>query len=53
MSVRVSSVFVLSYIGSGLAKGWSPVQGILPTVCKMHSSRLILMERIQIASYEK
>jgi hypothetical protein len=40
MSVRVSSVFVLSCVGSGLATGWSPVRGVLPTVC---SSRLILM----------
>jgi hypothetical protein len=26
------SVFVLSCVGSGLAMGWSPVQGVLPTV---------------------
>jgi hypothetical protein len=43
MSVRVSSVFVLSCVGSGLATGWSSVQGVLATVCKIHNSRLILM----------
>jgi hypothetical protein len=26
-----------------LRQGWSPVQGVLPTVYKIHSSRLILM----------
>jgi hypothetical protein len=29
MSVRVHSVFVLSSVGSGLATGWYPVQGVL------------------------
>jgi hypothetical protein len=38
MYVRVSSVFVLSCVRSGLATGWSPV----PTLYKIHSSRLIL-----------
>jgi hypothetical protein len=32
MSVYVYSVFVLSCVGSGLATGWSPVKGVLPTV---------------------
>jgi hypothetical protein len=32
MSVYDYSVFVLSCVGSGLAPGWSPVQGVLPTV---------------------
>jgi hypothetical protein len=32
MFVYVYSVFVLSCVGSGLAKGWSPVQGVLPIV---------------------
>jgi hypothetical protein len=32
MDVCVYSVFMLSYIGSGLATGLSPAQGILPTV---------------------
>jgi hypothetical protein len=27
-----------------LRQGWSPVQGVLPTVCKILSSRLILTE---------
>jgi hypothetical protein len=31
MFVYVSSVFVLPCAGSGLAMGWSPVQGVLPT----------------------
>jgi hypothetical protein len=34
--------FVLSCVGCGLAAGWSPVQGDLPTVYKIHSLRLIL-----------
>jgi hypothetical protein len=32
MYVCVYSVFVLPCVGSGLATGWSPVQGVLPTV---------------------
>jgi hypothetical protein len=32
MSVYVHSVFVMSFVDSGLATGWSPVQGVLPTV---------------------
>jgi hypothetical protein len=34
MDVCVCSVFVFSCVGSGLAKGWSLVQGVLPTVYK-------------------
>jgi hypothetical protein len=34
MDVCVYSVFVLSCVGSGLATGWSLVQGFLPTVYK-------------------
>jgi hypothetical protein len=34
MFVCVYSVFVLSCVGSGLATGWSLVQGVLPTVHK-------------------
>jgi hypothetical protein len=30
--VCLYSVFVLSCGGSGLATGWSPVKGVLPTV---------------------
>jgi hypothetical protein len=40
MSVRVSSVFVLSCVCSSLATGWSPVQGVLPTVYKIHNFRI-------------
>jgi hypothetical protein len=32
---RVYSVFVLPCVGSGLARGRSPVQGVLPTVYKI------------------
>jgi hypothetical protein len=32
MFVCVYSMFVLSCVGSGLTMGWSPVQGVLPTV---------------------
>jgi hypothetical protein len=35
MSVCVYSVCVVLCIGSGLATGWSPVQGVLPTVCRI------------------
>jgi hypothetical protein len=31
----VYSLFVLSCLGSDLATGWSLVQGVLPTVCKI------------------
>jgi hypothetical protein len=31
------SVFVLSYVRSGLPTGWSPVQGVLPTVLKLRT----------------
>jgi hypothetical protein len=34
MFVCVCFVFVLSWVSSGLATGWSPVQGVLPTVYK-------------------
>jgi hypothetical protein len=34
MDVCFYSVFVLSCGGSGLATGWSLVQGVLPTVYK-------------------
>jgi hypothetical protein len=29
---------------AALRQGWSPAQGVLPTVCKIHSSRLIWRE---------
>jgi hypothetical protein len=32
VSVWVYSVFVVLFVGSGLATGWSPVKGVLPTV---------------------
>jgi hypothetical protein len=35
MFLYVYSAFMLSCAGSGLATGWSPVQGVLPTVCKI------------------
>jgi hypothetical protein len=41
LSARVSSVFVLSCVGSGLATGLITVQEFLPTVYKIHSWRLI------------
>jgi hypothetical protein len=43
MSVRVSSEFVLSCVSSGFAQSWSPVQGVLPTACKIHTSRSVLV----------
>jgi hypothetical protein len=35
--ICISFVLVLSCVGSGLATGWSPVQGDLQTVYKIHS----------------
>jgi hypothetical protein len=35
MDAYVYALFVLSYVGSVLATGWSPVQGVLPTVYKI------------------
>jgi hypothetical protein len=40
---RVYSLFVLSYVNNGFVTGWSPVQGVLSAIFKIHSSRLILM----------
>jgi hypothetical protein len=40
MYAFVYSVLVLSYVGSGLAMGWSPVQAVLPTVYKIHNFRI-------------
>jgi hypothetical protein len=37
MYVSVFSMLMLSYVGSGLVTGWSPIQGVLPTVCKLHN----------------
>jgi hypothetical protein len=31
---------VLSCVGSGLATGLSPVQGVLPSVCKIHNFKI-------------
>jgi hypothetical protein len=45
--VCVSPVFVLSCVGSGLATGWSPSQGVLPTVYKIQISELINSEWAQ------
>jgi hypothetical protein len=41
-SVRISSVFVLCFVGSGLATGRIPIQGFLPTVCKINDFRISL-----------
>jgi hypothetical protein len=37
MCVYVYPVFVLSCVGSGLATGWSLVQGVLSIVYKIHN----------------
>jgi hypothetical protein len=42
MDVYVSSVLVLSCVGSAPAKAWSPVHGALPTVDKIHILGLML-----------
>jgi hypothetical protein len=36
MSVWIYSVFVSSCVGSGLATGWFPVQGVLPTLYRIN-----------------
>jgi hypothetical protein len=33
-------LFVLSYVDSGLAIGWLPIQGVLPTVYKIQNFRI-------------
>jgi hypothetical protein len=48
MYVHISSVFVFSCVGTGLETCWSRVQGILPTVYKIHDFRLILKEVIPV-----
>jgi hypothetical protein len=35
--VRLFCVCVILCVGSGLATGWSPVQGILPTVYRLRN----------------
>jgi hypothetical protein len=48
MYVHTYSVFVLSFVVTGLETGWTRVQEILPTVYNIHSFRLILNERIPV-----
>jgi hypothetical protein len=38
--MSVCGFFYFCHVGHGLVRG--PVQGVLPTVCKIHSFRLIL-----------
>jgi hypothetical protein len=54
MGVSLHSLFVLSCVGSGLVRSWSPVQGVLPTVCKSMtlkwneaSHRCLMLQRKQ------
>lgn len=42
MYVCVLSMFVLSCLLGGLATTSSPVQGVIPAICKIHYIRLIL-----------
>jgi hypothetical protein len=35
--VRLFCVCVVLCVGSGLATGWSPVQGVLPTLCRLRN----------------
>jgi hypothetical protein len=37
--VRLFCVRVLLCIGSGLATGWSPVNGVLPTVYRLRTEK--------------
>jgi hypothetical protein len=47
MSVCIYSVCVVLCVGSGLATGWSPGQGVLSSVCKIHISWFINSECVQ------
>jgi hypothetical protein len=47
MSVHDYSVFVMSFVGNGLATGSSPVQDVLQTACKIRNSRPVLMQTDQ------
>jgi hypothetical protein len=40
MSDCVCSVFVFPFVGSGLEMGWSPIQGVLKTVCGIYNFRV-------------
>jgi hypothetical protein len=40
MPLCVYSVFVLSCVGSAFATGYSPVQGVLSTVYRIHNLRI-------------
>jgi hypothetical protein len=40
VSVRLFCVCVVLCVGSGLAKGWSPVQGVLPTVYRIKKLKM-------------
>jgi hypothetical protein len=44
MNVCVCPLFVLFYVRSGLAMGWWPVQGVLPTVYEIQILELINSE---------
>jgi hypothetical protein len=51
--VRVSSVFVLSCVGSGLATGLITRPTVLPTVRRIHRSRLMLIGNRFQSLYER
>jgi hypothetical protein len=42
VSMRSSCVRVALCVGSGLAKGWSPIQGLLPTVYRVRKTQAVL-----------
>jgi hypothetical protein len=44
-------VFILPYACSSLPKGWLWVQGLLPSVCKIHTFRIILLISQFIGSF--
>jgi hypothetical protein len=43
MSVCVYSVCVVLRVGRGLATGWSPVQGVLPTVYRSRNWKILTL----------
>jgi hypothetical protein len=53
VSVRLFCVYVVLCVGSGLATGWSPVQGVLPTVYRIRNLKKRSMSKGLYSHREK
>jgi hypothetical protein len=53
MFVCVYSVFVLSCVGRGLVTGWSPVQGVLPTVYRIKKLKKRPRSKVMLSHTER